>query len=144
MVILVDFGQFMPIITAFHKMQAGIICFIINSIIMERHKDSLVYGIFQGYLIWHVIVAEFIYIFPIHPFRGCRKPKHKLRLKVIHNPPVLPSDCMVELVYYKIIKIILCKIFFVQIVFPSQCFNRSKYHGFPCVLLLSIKEAIIL
>ena len=111
---------------------------------MKRHQHPLIDRLFQRNLIRHIVIADLINIFAVHPFRRGSKPQQKLRLKIIDDPSVLIVYRMMEFIDHQIIKIIRCKIRIRQIFLPAQCRHRGKNHRLIRILPFPIKETIIL
>ena len=67
-----------------------------------------------------------------------------MRSKILYDFSVLIIDCMMEFVNYCVVKIIRCKIFFIQIFCFSESCHRSKNNRFIRTFLMSCKESIVL
>ena len=110
---------------------------------MKRNQHSLIDSVFQRNFIWHIIIADFIYIFAVHSLRRCRQSKEKLRSEIFYNSSILVVDCMMKFINHHVIEVIRSKIFFIQIFrFPKACY-RGKYKRFICAFLSSHKKSIV-
>ena len=80
---------------------------------MKRNQHSLIDSVFQRNLIWHIIIADFIYIFAVHSLRRCRQSKEKLRSEIFYNSSILVIDCMMKFINHHVIEVIWSEIFFI-------------------------------
>ena len=136
--------QFCRIIFAFNNMQCGIIRFIINSVIVKRNQHSLIDCIRKRKFIRYIVITNFVNIFSIHSLRCRSKTKQKFGFEIFCYFTIWIIDRMVKFINYNVVKIIFCKILFIQIFRFSKRHDGSKNYGLIRTFICSSKETIII
>lgn len=95
-VVHIQLAQILCIIMAADEPDAGIICFIVNAIIMKRTQQSQTDGFKQIHPVGHIVIAQCIQIPAVQPVRRGGQPQQKLGPEVFQNPPVGAGSRMVE------------------------------------------------